>query len=163
SGGGQDGHPGPAGPPQRAPAKDINGFGEGEQRQAHRFFASSPPSPEVTHPNKLPSAGVSLLRAGERSERDTPERPNTVRERHNDRICVAARHWPSAVGRLCVGSRYRCKSRGSRRFLGRLSREPPLGPPPREFGADPTRIHVGGSSAGGHLAAMMLSPGWEPD
>jgi arylformamidase len=32
-----------------------------------------------------------------------------------------------------------------------------------EFGADPTRIHVGGSSAGGHLAAMMLAPGWEAD
>jgi arylformamidase len=32
-----------------------------------------------------------------------------------------------------------------------------------EFGGDPTQIHVGGSSAGGHLAAMMLAPGWEPD
>jgi arylformamidase len=32
-----------------------------------------------------------------------------------------------------------------------------------EFGGDPTRIHVGGSSAGGHLAAMMLAPGWESD
>jgi arylformamidase len=33
----------------------------------------------------------------------------------------------------------------------------------REFGGDPTRIHVAGSSAGGHLAAMMLAPGWEAD
>jgi len=33
----------------------------------------------------------------------------------------------------------------------------------REVGGDPTRIHVGGSSAGGHLAAMTLSPGWERD
>jgi arylformamidase len=32
-----------------------------------------------------------------------------------------------------------------------------------EFGGDPTRIHVGGSSAGGHLATMMLAPGWEAD
>jgi arylformamidase len=32
-----------------------------------------------------------------------------------------------------------------------------------EFGGDGTRIHVGGSSAGGHLAAMMLPPGWEAD
>src|SRR5262245_6515951 len=30
----------------------------------------------------------------------------------------------------------------------------------RDFGGDPTRIHVSGSSAGGHLAAMMLAPGW---
>jgi len=33
----------------------------------------------------------------------------------------------------------------------------------REFGGDPTRIHVAGSSAGGHLAAMTLSTGWEAD
>ena len=33
----------------------------------------------------------------------------------------------------------------------------------REFGGDPARIHVSGSSAGGHLAAMMLAPGWESD
>jgi arylformamidase len=33
----------------------------------------------------------------------------------------------------------------------------------QEFGGDPTQIHVGGSSAGGHLAAMMLSHGWESD
>jgi arylformamidase len=32
-----------------------------------------------------------------------------------------------------------------------------------EFGGDPARIHVGGSSAGGHLTAMMLAPGWEAD
>jgi len=32
-----------------------------------------------------------------------------------------------------------------------------------EFGGDPARIHVCGSSAGGHLAAMMLVPGWEAD
>ncbi len=32
-----------------------------------------------------------------------------------------------------------------------------------EFGGDPTRIHVGGSSAGGHLAAMMLAPRWETE
>src|SRR5262249_32914704 len=32
-----------------------------------------------------------------------------------------------------------------------------------EFLGDPGRIHVGGSSAGGHLAAMILSPGWEAD
>ncbi len=30
----------------------------------------------------------------------------------------------------------------------------------REFGGDPARIHVSGSSAGGHLAGMMLSGGW---
>jgi arylformamidase len=33
----------------------------------------------------------------------------------------------------------------------------------RDFGGDPTRIHVSGSSAGGHLAAMMLAPGWQAD
>jgi arylformamidase len=33
----------------------------------------------------------------------------------------------------------------------------------REFGGDPSQIHVSGSSAGGHLAAMMLAPGWESD
>jgi len=33
----------------------------------------------------------------------------------------------------------------------------------REFGGDTARIHVCGSSAGGHLAAMMLVPGWEAD
>jgi arylformamidase len=32
-----------------------------------------------------------------------------------------------------------------------------------EFGGDPAQIHVSGSSAGGHLAAMMLAPGWESD
>ena len=32
-----------------------------------------------------------------------------------------------------------------------------------EFGGDPARIHVCGSSPGGHLAAMMLVPGWEAD
>jgi len=31
----------------------------------------------------------------------------------------------------------------------------------REFGGDPMRIHVGGSSAGAHLAAMMLASGWQ--
>jgi arylformamidase len=31
----------------------------------------------------------------------------------------------------------------------------------REFGGDPMRIHVGGSSAGAHLAAMILAPGWQ--
>lgn len=29
-----------------------------------------------------------------------------------------------------------------------------------KFGGDPNRIHVSGSSAGGHLAAAMLMPGW---
>jgi arylformamidase len=38
-----------------------------------------------------------------------------------------------------------------------------LHPHAREFGGDPTHIHVGGSSAGAHLAAMMLTPGWEAD
>lgn len=28
------------------------------------------------------------------------------------------------------------------------------------YGGDPARIHVSGSSAGGHLGAMLLSPGW---
>ena len=32
-----------------------------------------------------------------------------------------------------------------------------------EFGGDPAQIHVSGSSAGGHLAAMMLARGWESD
>jgi arylformamidase len=32
-----------------------------------------------------------------------------------------------------------------------------------EFGGDATRIHVGGSSAGAHLAAMILAPSWEAD
>jgi arylformamidase len=32
-----------------------------------------------------------------------------------------------------------------------------------EFGGDPARIHVSGSSAGGHLAALMLAPGWESE
>ena len=29
-----------------------------------------------------------------------------------------------------------------------------------EYGGDPARIHVGGSSAGGHLAGMLAAPGW---
>ncbi|MBP0444696.1 alpha/beta hydrolase [Roseomonas sp. SSH11] len=29
------------------------------------------------------------------------------------------------------------------------------------FGGDPSRIHVAGSSAGGHLAAMLMAPGWQ--
>jgi len=29
------------------------------------------------------------------------------------------------------------------------------------YGGDPDRLHVSGSSAGGHLAAMCLAPGWE--
>lgn len=32
-----------------------------------------------------------------------------------------------------------------------------------EFGVDPARIHLSGSSAGAHLAAMALLPGWVPD
>ncbi|HLI10207.1 MAG TPA: alpha/beta hydrolase [Alphaproteobacteria bacterium] len=31
----------------------------------------------------------------------------------------------------------------------------------RSFGADPGRIHIAGHSAGGHLAAMMLSTDWK--
>jgi arylformamidase len=31
------------------------------------------------------------------------------------------------------------------------------------FGGDPARIHVSGSSAGGHLAAMLLAPSWESE
>jgi arylformamidase len=31
------------------------------------------------------------------------------------------------------------------------------------FGVDPARIHLSGSSAGAHLAAMALLPGWVPD
>jgi len=31
----------------------------------------------------------------------------------------------------------------------------------RDFGGDPLRIHVAGSSAGAHLAAMMLGSGWQ--
>jgi len=30
----------------------------------------------------------------------------------------------------------------------------------RAYGLDPDRIHVSGSSAGGHLAAMLMAPGW---
>ncbi|MEJ8574505.1 alpha/beta hydrolase [Microbaculum marinum] len=30
----------------------------------------------------------------------------------------------------------------------------------REFGIDPQRIHVAGSSAGGHLVGMLTTPGW---
>ena len=30
----------------------------------------------------------------------------------------------------------------------------------REFGADPDRIHIGGSSAGGHLVGMLIAAGW---
>lgn len=29
------------------------------------------------------------------------------------------------------------------------------------YGGDPERIHVSGSSAGGHLAGMLLAPGWQ--
>ncbi|HEY0294561.1 MAG TPA: alpha/beta hydrolase [Bordetella sp.] len=29
------------------------------------------------------------------------------------------------------------------------------------YGGDPARIHIGGSSAGGHLAGMMLASGWQ--
>jgi arylformamidase len=31
----------------------------------------------------------------------------------------------------------------------------------REFGGDAARVHVAGSSAGGHLAAMLIAPGWQ--
>jgi arylformamidase len=31
------------------------------------------------------------------------------------------------------------------------------------FGGDPARIHVSGSSAGGHLAGMLLAPGWHAE
>ncbi len=31
------------------------------------------------------------------------------------------------------------------------------------YGGDPDRIHVGGSSAGAHLAAMVAAPGWTGD
>ena len=30
-------------------------------------------------------------------------------------------------------------------------------------GGDPARIHVAGSSAGGHLAAMLMAPGWQAE
>jgi arylformamidase len=30
-----------------------------------------------------------------------------------------------------------------------------------EFGGDATRVHVAGSSAGAHLAAMLIAPGWQ--
>lgn len=33
----------------------------------------------------------------------------------------------------------------------------------RTFGGDPARIHVSGSSAGGHLAGMMIAGGWARD
>lgn len=32
-----------------------------------------------------------------------------------------------------------------------------------QFHGDPARLHVSGSSAGGHLAAMLLAPGWHRD
>ena len=32
----------------------------------------------------------------------------------------------------------------------------------RDFGGDPNRIYVCGSSAGGHLTGMMVSGGWQP-
>ena len=32
-----------------------------------------------------------------------------------------------------------------------------------KFGGDPSRIHIGGSSAGGHLSGMMLASGWHED
>lgn len=32
-----------------------------------------------------------------------------------------------------------------------------------ELGLDPHRIHVGGSSAGGHLVGMLLAPGWHEE
>ncbi|CAM4026719.1 alpha/beta hydrolase [Bordetella muralis] len=32
-----------------------------------------------------------------------------------------------------------------------------------EFGGDPERIYIGGSSAGGHLCGMVLASGWQAD
>lgn len=33
----------------------------------------------------------------------------------------------------------------------------------REFGIDPQQIHIGGSSAGGHLVGMLLAGGWHEE
>jgi len=33
----------------------------------------------------------------------------------------------------------------------------------REFGGDPDRIHISGSSAGGHLTGMLLAGGWHDE